>query len=240
MNRDFENVIKCIDSNTQEITCCSADKEYLEGLKNNYFPNLKPCKKRPDAHSIVDNTILLIEHFEFDSSKPTSKGSIQHKISAQTDREIESILFNDDFAVVAECVEKNGKYYVDNFSKQFKHHLSRIDEYKIDIQIELSTKFSNFLVGFVIEDSTCFGSTYYDKGIKYVDLTLCKEFLDLFENTQGLDFVFFTSAKNDGTRFASFVFKDSISEHRLHQIEVSKISKFLYNDSFCLGGNITI
>ena len=128
---DFDNVIRCLNNNPLGISYIIQDHDFLTMLNTLYFPYLKPCQKRPDAYATSDDTLLLLEHFEFDSSKPTNKGSVQHQISAQTDRTIAEILSKDNFAVVAEMVTKSGKCYVDNFIKQFNNHYSRIAGYII-------------------------------------------------------------------------------------------------------------
>ncbi len=240
MRKDFDNVIRCLNNNPLGIECFTEDIIFLNMLNSLYFPNLKPCKKRPDAYATSDDTLLLLEHFEFDSSKPTNKGSVQHQISAQTDRTIAEILSKDNFAVVAEMVTKSGECYIDNFIKQFDNHYSRIAGYISDMQTELSTSCSNTIVGFVIEDSTPLGSVYFDGEIKCVDLTFSKEFLGLFEKAQDLDFVIFAMTGNDNNKVLSFISRSTIEEHRKNQIEVSNIDEFLFKNSFCASGFVEL
>ena len=237
---DFEKVVRCLNNNPLGILCDVQDRDFWTMLATFYFPNLKPCKKRPDAYATSDDTLLLLEHFEFDSSKPTNKGSVQHRISAQTDRTITEILSKENFAVVAETVTKSGKCYVDNFTKQFNNHYPKISEYRSNMQTELSTSCLNTIVGFVIEDSTPLGSLYFDGKMKCVDLTFSKEFLDLFEKSQDLDFVIFAMTGSDDNKLLSFVSRSTIEEHRKKQIEVSNIVEFLFENSFCASGFIEL
>lgn len=237
---DFDNVIRCLNNNPLGISYIIQDHDFLTMLHTLYFPYLKPCQKRPDAYATSDDTLLLLEHFEFDSSKPTNKGSVQHQISAQTDRKIEEILSKDNYAVVAETVTKSGKNYVDNFIKQFNNHYSRISGYISDMQTELSAHYSNTVVGFVIEDSTPLGSLYFDGEMKCVDLTFSKEFLDLFEKSQDLDFVIFAMTRNDNNKLLSFISKSTIEEHRKKQIEVSNIDEIQFKNSFCASGFVEL
>ena len=237
---DFDNVIRCINKNPLGISYIIQDHDYLTMLNTLYFPNLKPCQKRPDAYATSDDTLLLLEHFEFDSSKPTSKGSVQRQASAKTDRTIAEILSKDNFAVVSETVNKSGKCYVDNFIKQFNNHYSRIAGYISDMKTELSTYCSNTIVGFVIEDSTPLGSLYFDGKKKCVDLTFSKEFLGLFEKAQDLDFVIFAMTGNDNNKVLSFISRSTIEEHRKNQIEVSNIDKFLFEKSFSASGFVEL
>ena len=209
-------------------------------LNTLYFPNIKPCQKRPDSYALTDDTLLLLEHFEFDSSKPTNKGSMQHRVAAQTDREIEEILKKDDFVVVAETVTKAGLYYVDNFTRQFNNHYLRISDYIAEMRLELSAHHSNIIIGFIVEDSTPLGSLYFDGKTKCVDLTFAKEFLDLFEKSPNLDFVIFAMTGNDSNKLLSFISRSTIKEHRKNQIEVSSIEEFLFENSFCASGIVEL
>ena len=200
MNRDFDNVIRCLNNNPKGILCNQNDATYLQEL-NLYFPLLKASQKRPDAYAVRDNNLLLLEHFQFDNSKITNKGSNQNRISAETQRVFQkSFEDGNNFALLCENVSKNGQYYIKNFQKQFNNHAQNIQGYKIDIQKELNMDFERFLMGFIIEDSSPLGSVYYNSGLKCVDLTFSKEFLDLFENTTDLDFVIFAMTGNNNNK----------------------------------------
>ncbi|MBQ7789325.1 MAG: hypothetical protein IJ398_06725 [Clostridia bacterium] len=239
LERDFNNVIKCLSNNPRGILCNKYDLAFLENV-NLYFPNLKPTIKRPDAYSIQGDSILLLEHFQFDNSKTTKKGSLQNITSAETKRTFET-KFNEgnDFAILGENVIKTGKCYVENFTKQFLNHAKNIENYKTDIQNELGLSFSSFIVGFVIEDSSPLGSIYLDKFVpKSIDLTFAKEFLDLFESISNLDFVIFAMTGNQDNKLLSFISRKNIEEHRKNQIELSNIDHFLFESSFCASGVI--
>lgn len=239
LERDFNNVIKCLSNNPRGILCNKYDRAFLDNV-NLYFPNLKPTIKRPDAYSIQGDSILLLEHFQFDNSKTTKKGSLQNITSAETKRTFET-KFNEgnDFAILGENVIKTGKCYMENFTKQFLNHAKNIENYKTDIQNELGLSFSSFIVGFVIEDSSPLGSIYLDKFVpKSIDLTFAKEFLDLFESISNLDFVIFAMTGNQDNKLLSFISRKNIEEHRKNQIELSNIEHFLFESSFCASGVI--
>lgn len=239
LERDFNNVIKCLSNDSRGILCNEYDLAFLENV-NFYFPNLKPTIKRPDAYSIQGDSILLLEHFQFDNSKTTKKGSLQKITSAETNRSFEKkFIDGSDFAILSENVVKNGKCYVENFTKQFLNHAQNIENYKNDIQNELGLSFNSFIVGFVIEDSSPLGSIYLDKFIqKSIDLTFAKEFLDLFETISNLDFVIFAMTGNQNNKLLSFISRRNIEEHRKKQIEISNIDHFLFENSFCASGII--
>lgn len=174
------------------------------------------------------------------SSRLNKKGSLQNQTAAKTDRELNNLLTDKEFAIVNESVEKCGLYYIENFQKQFDSHVKNIDSYKLEIQEESKKKYDKYLMGFIIEDSSPLGSVYFDGGLKCVDLVYSKEFLDVFEQTPQLDFVVFAMTGNEDNRILSFISKNTISLHRERQITVSSISKFLFENSICAGGKIYI
>lgn len=240
MCKDYQNVLKCLNNNSKGIWVDENDLAFLN-LINNYFSKLKETKKRPDAYAIQDDSILLLEHFQFDNSKISSKGSKQNKISAEMQRNFEK-KFKEGckFAVLSESVEKSGINYVENFQTQFYKHAQKINNYKTDIEKELGRTFKKHLMGFVIEDSSPLGTLYHDGKLRVVDLTFCKEFLDLFEKTPLLDFVVFAMTGNNENRILSFLSRNQIKERRKQQIEVSTIDKFLFEESYCASGVIDI
>ena len=231
-NKDFYNILKCLSVNHEGIEYFQKDESLLLTLKE-YFPTLKPTSNRPDSYSIVGDKILLLEHFQFDNSRIIKKGSKQNLIFADTDRKLDKSLSNQNLVVLNEYVEKCGKYYVDNFIKQFTSHATKIDDYKKAIQLETKQTFSSCLVGFIIEDASLFGSFYFDNTIKCVNLLHTKEFLDCFEKTTNLDFVIFAMTGNENNKILSFISKQTINEHRKNQIEVSRIKNFCFQNSFC-------
>lgn len=240
MKEDFECVLECLKNNPKGILVDKNDLYFLNSIKN-YFPNLKETKKRPDAYAIQDDSILLLEHFQFDNSKTSSKGSKQNKISAETQRNFEKKFKEGcNFAVLSESVEKRGINYVENFQTQFNKHAKKINNYKTDIEKELGRTFKKYLMGFVIEESSPLGTSYYDGKFRVVDLTFCKEFLDLFEKTPSLDFVVFAMTENNENKILSFLSRNQIKERRKRQIEVSTIDKFLFEESCCVSGVIPI
>lgn len=238
--RDFNSVLKCINNNPEGIELIKKDFSFFNKL-NLFLPNLIPPSNRPDAYAIYYDSILLLEHFQFDNSKIVSGGSKQKITSAETERILEKNLeSNKSFAVVEEMVVKNGKFYIENFQKQFNNHAQKIEHYKVEIQKELNKKFESFLVGFVIEDSSPLGSCYYNNGMCCVNLIKSKEFLDLFESTPNLDFVIFAMTGNINNKPLSFISRNTINDYRKEQFEISKIERFLFQKSFCAGGMIEI
>lgn len=240
-NRDFNNILKCLSNNNEKIECLCEDKEILISLVP-LLSIIKPTKKRPDAIAEKGQILLLLEHFQFDNSGLNKKGSLQNQITAKTDRELTKLLEkNKKFAAIHETVKKSGVNYVENFQKQFNSHVKNIDKYKLEIQGDTKRKYAKWITGFVIEDSSPFGSAYWNNNeVKYVNLLYSKEFLDLFEKATQLDFVIFAMTENEENKKTSFISRKAISLHRQTQIEVSKISEFLFEDSIYFSSQIFI
>ncbi len=235
-DRDYNNILKCLSIQPTGIECLRDDESYLKSLLP-FFAKIQPTARRPDAFSINDDTVLLLEHFQFDNSKVTSKGSSQNQISANTNRKFDNLLKKDkDFAVINEVVDKSGSFYVENFYKQFNAHSKNIEAYKSEIQNQVSRPLNTFIMGFIIEDSSPLGSVFFDNGIKCLDLVYTKEFLDLFEKTTNLDFVVFAMTGNSDNQILSFISHRTINEHRKNQVEASKIQKFFFENSICMSG----
>ena len=238
-NRDFNNILRCLHNNNCGIECLREDVHFLTSLIA-MFSSLKPSNRRPDAYAEKGDALLLLEHFQFDNSKPNRNGSVQHQTSANTDRELGALLNSQDFAVINETVKKSGAYYVENFKVQFDSHAKKINYYKREIQDVTKRIYDKYLMGFVIEDASPLGSTYFDKHLKCVNLLWSKEFLDRFERTNELDFVIFAMTGDEANRILSFISRNTIPLHRKSQIVVSKIPRFLYENSYCASGNIFI
>ncbi len=235
--RDYYSVYKCLFKTSNAIECLREDEDFLTSLVP-LFSEIKPTNKRPDAIAENESTLLLLEHFQFDNSRLNKKGSLQNQTTAKTDRELNNLLNGKEFAIVNESVEKCGLYYIGNFRKQFDSHVKNINSYKLEKQKESKKRYNKCLMGFIIEDSSPLGSIYFDGGLKCVDLVYSKEFLDVFEQTPQLDFVVFAMTGNEDNRILSFISQNTISLHREKQITVSNIPKFLFENSFCVGGNI--
>ena len=233
-NKDFDSIMRCLSIDPKGIVYLPKDKAYLEFLLT-FFPTLQPAKKRPDAYSIKGDTVLLLEHFEFDNSKTTRKGSEQKIKEANTQRYLDKNPYHS--TMLQEYVEKTGAHYVKSLETVFLSHSNNIENYKKEINAETSASFNNYIMGFVIEDASSFGSSYYNKtngAYTRANMLYTKEFLDLFEKNPQLDFVIFsiTKGQDNGSFFIS---RNTIDDYRKKQIEVAKIEHFLFEDEICMG-----
>lgn len=239
---DYERTIFCMNICPQGAYCFNEDLSAIQRF-NPFFSKLRETPKRPDAYAVIEDDILLLEHFQFNNTKVTKKGSEQHKVAAKSEQEFKKKLVKDgDFAVLDEYVERNGKSYVENFRTQFNSHYNKIDDYKSEMQKQLKKDFKNIYMGFLIEDASPLGSLYLNNNHKMccLDLLQTKEFLDIFEQSSKLDFALFSMTGNADNLYQSYISRRSIGERRKNEIIAKNISSFLFEHSFVASGLIEI
>lgn len=238
---DYERTIFCMNICPQGAYCFNEDLSAIQRF-NPFFSKLREIPKRPDAYAVIEDDILLLEHFQFNNTKVTKKGSEQHKVAAKSEQEFKKNLVKDgDFAVLNEYVERNGKSYIENFQTQFNSHYNKINDYKAEMQKQLKKDFKNIYIGFLIEDASSLGSIYLNKDKMYcLDLFQTKEFLDVFEKAAKLDFAIFSMTGNANNLYQSFISRRSIDERRKNEIIANNIAAFLFEHSFVASGLIDI
>ena len=215
---------------------CCAD-EWIAGPENHDFV-LKMADilrksyrgdelKRPDGYYKEENNVYIIEHFEFDSSKPF-KGSLN---KVELDR------VNKDFNKVQNTQsiyhnQLNCNYTYDFYKKRleetYNNHYKKIDGYK-EILKNMGIINDNSIVTtiFCIEDTSALGSTNYKNYKPYIILpTHCKSFLDLFEQSLDLDIVICRSSYRNQV---SFLDKNNISYYRNKELEDNEIMLIDWN-----------
>ena len=90
--------------------------------------------EKPDIYSHIDNELIMIEHFEFDSYKKNKDGSdyrqkegiINYKFKEKLEKGNGKIIRYDDSITPTASVEN----YINNFMNSFDEHYKKIDEYK--------------------------------------------------------------------------------------------------------------
>lgn len=96
-------------------------------------------------------------------------------------------------------------------------------------------------MGFLIEDASSLGSIYLNKDKMYcLDLLQTKEFLDVFQKAEKLDFAIFSMTGNADNLYQSFISRESIDERRKNEIIANEISAFLFERSFVASGLIDV
>ena len=158
----------------------------------------------PDGYSKIDNTILIMEHFQFDATKNSvKKGSTSQREYARIDRENKK-------KDVMHC-EINYENYKNNLLKTFDEHYKKIENYKKNLIKELNLKCNSvFKVAFFIEDTTPLGCVDIDTR-KIVYPIFCRELITSYEKADNLDYIFsFNEVGSE--KHVLFTNKSSISE----------------------------
>lgn len=129
--------------------------------------------ERPDMYSILNDEVIMIEHFEFDSYKSNKKGSdykwkegnIKNKFNKLIEnRNKDEIIYNDTIKVTA--TKDN---YINNFMIFFEDHYKKIDIYKKRISLKSNNKIKTY---FFIEDISPLGSYYFTSKREFKNLKI--------------------------------------------------------------------
>ena len=96
---DYERTIFCMNICPQGAYCFNEDLSAIQRF-NPFFSKLRETPKRPDAYAVIEDDILLLEHFQFNNTKVTKKGSEQHKVAAKSEQEFKKKLVKDGYFFV--------------------------------------------------------------------------------------------------------------------------------------------
>lgn len=192
--------------------------------------------EKPDAYSIIDENVLIIEHFEFDSTFTNKKGSHNRKEQARIEREFENKLVNQQLKsgktyIYTDKIKVNStsKNYIKNVLGVFKSHYEKIDSYKENLlKNNIIKKSMNVKTMFWIEDTSILGNFYlkdllnYDINITPIILLYCDEFLEELKKCNNLDYVMFFG--NCGSeKMCWFLDLNYIEDYIQNQIKISEI-----------------
>lgn len=183
----------------------------------------------PDGYAVCDNYVLMIEHFEFDSSDSKKNGSQLRRAEAADDRAFEKLEVINGKAKYVGTIEANisTDNYRYNLIRAFKAHYNRIESYKQSLVAKGVDLFGKRVITcFFIEDTTLLGSIFESKSKDYswepLILPRCDFFLDLFEKSPKLDCAFCGSwYPNENCLW--FIDRSMIDHYREHQLITSEI-----------------
>lgn len=191
------------------------------------FDNLVEFE-RPDGYSLCNDSICIFEHFEFDSTKKSRKGS-QSKIEDIRVRSSFHKTASTDRLTVNHAelnIQHTSSRYIENALNGMRNHYEKVDSYIENLKANNILRDNlNIELGFFIEDTTILGNRFFVREGKFdvpyeVNLAQCKQFLDFFETCSKLDFCLC------GNSFSNKIFhvnKDSIQEYRKSEIDLDAI-----------------
>ena len=199
--KELDIFFECIENNEIMGKCDTIDNI----IKNDFFSNLVQFdtpkeNKGPDIYSIVNNKILIIEHFEIDSSKRNDKGTEYKKEKDFINKKFEDFNIKENLGKLFCCpITKKStvKNLFENLKYNYKKHYEKIDLYIKNLTThDILNKEMKITVCFLVEVI----KPYLD--IERIDNRererphICFfrefiEFLELFEKNSKIDGIFF-------------------------------------------------
>lgn len=174
----------------------------------------------PDMVIMKDNIAIMIEHFEFDCFKRTRKGSTNRKEQARIDHEFERLPATEKGTIHHDTIKGQSSYqdYLSNAHKNFCEHYVKVSDYKQRLISEGIIK-ENMVVKmmFLIDDVSPIGTMavdYSETDPQIVPIVLAQspEFLQLFEESQDIDYVLCCSSAVS-SRYIWFIARNNIKEY---------------------------
>jgi len=173
-----------------------ADKEMVEQIISKIY-NMEPFEK-PDMILKLDDKLLAIEHFEFDASSLSRKGSLDKRKLAGRNRSFDKMIEEADvksdpvyFTTSVNCSYTAADYIL-NFKTVFENHLSKVEVYKSRLISENKAKnIDDIIMCFFIVDTTPLGCYYNEDGLKSFVAIQVKECLELISSAKVVDCFFF-------------------------------------------------
>lgn len=147
--------------------------------------------ERPDFYYKDGNRVYIVEHFEFDATQKTRKGMKGFAREREIERNFANMPVQSDGTTQA--LEPIGKviskeWYIQNITHVFNDHYKKIPQYKQNLIAQgKASENADFVVGFFIENEY---PPLYDI-CDELNLLHIKQFLDIFERSDQVDFVVF-------------------------------------------------
>ncbi|HNX63900.1 MAG TPA: hypothetical protein PKI60_01770 [Oscillospiraceae bacterium] len=197
----------------------------------------------PDMALTLNENCLAIEHFEFDSSQNSKKGSHNKIELARIERKFDQST-SETFLSDTINVSSSYQQYVTNVSMQFENHYKKIEAYKKNL-IEKGIAFSDdsIKITFLIEDCSPLGTIAYyddDNDVKREPITLAKspEFLTLMRKCPNVDYVIACSSALE-RKFIWLISQKSLDEYDKNALNYSQMKFCEFTPHVC-GFNIEI
>lgn len=184
---------------------------------------------RPDFFAVVNEKVFLFEHFEIDSSPHSKKGS-RNRIEIKKDDDKFSEMFDkfegENYGKIYNGqldVRPGSAAYLEHLLSIFEKHYKKIADYKKNILRSLNDdKQRSFVVTFLIEDTSVFGTPYFDGGIKQVLPIFCKEFRDIFIKKTDVDVLICSSETIENEKITWMISRVDIDSVKERETEILK------------------
>lgn len=176
-----------------------------------YFPD------PPDMVVLSDDSLILIEHFEFDCYKRTKKGSLSRGELARIDREETKLVATEEGALYHGTIDKQNSLndYNTNIKVVFEEHYKKIDSYlEIVNKMSVYKKSARIRVLFLIEDKSPLGvRTFFEDGMTPITLGKSCDFLNFFSKMSRVDYVIACSKFDYGRKLIWHISQKNIRRY---------------------------
>lgn len=166
---------------------CGIQKSDLEEALHRLMPF-----ESPDMYAVLDDKIVILEHFEFDASRRERRGGMQGKREEnRIDQSVGNAPPDGAYRVEKVNCKLSFEDWIKNFETTFQRHYNRIDDYINHVKAEVKiTDGKDILVGFFIENQY---SPYVEYAGRIYECYYIEtiQFLDFFCQHQRVDFILF-------------------------------------------------
>ena len=185
----------------------SQDKESFHFLNESTLIKYE----RPDFILMGENRIIGVEHFEFDSSRSTRKGSLYRREDVRLDKELNDEI---DYEMKKKKDElyfgrsgslkitNSTEFYLNNLKKHFLSHFDKIDDYIARVKSITQHEDKEIRTAFFIEDTTPLGLRIYAPNntghqiTRLFEIQEFREMLLLINAQEKLDYLFFIHSES--------------------------------------------
>lgn len=182
----------------------------------------------PDMYLVDNDTVYIIEHFEFDCFKRTKKGSAYRRREAIIDKEFDKIEPSEEgitfHAVIQE--ESSYKFFLDNIKTYFDYHYNRIPNYIENLKNKgIIRKNDRVKIIFFIEDVSPLGTIVFDRkrgSMEPVILASSKEFLEYYKSKPNVDYII-SCSQCEKYDYIWFIDRNQIEEYFNNTRDYSKM-----------------
>lgn len=223
-----------LNDNPTKVMCYGNQEKSLSEL-NPFLQELVEFE-RPDAFSKIGEDVLIVEHFEFDSTNTNKKGSLDRIEQARIERDFEKDL-NKLHLQSGETFHKHdtvnvthsSENYIKNALNAFRNHYEKIESYKQNLSNEgIITNSTNIKTMFWIEDTTLLGNAFipepqnYNSIVQPLILLHCDKFLEALKDCKKLDYIFCFSHYGM-QKFCWFLDLNYLNDYISKQIKIDNV-----------------
>lgn len=188
----------------------------------------------PDFYITSDDELLLIEHFEFSSYRQNRKGDTFRQEEARIQRKADAMVPTEEVTVIHGVIQGESSYqiYLENAGQAFCAHYSQIDNYVNNLRDDGILKEQDYRIAFFMEDvsplgTAMGGNSAWDPDTELVTLAKSREFLELFERNDKVDYVLACSSY-ENHRLTWFIDRKELDAYYKEAVDYQRLQFFAF------------